>query len=192
MRVRVSQRACSSGYWLMPLARRPPRGASHAGAQRPLAHGGGGLPGALRRSRRVTAEDILDVLQKDDLKSLCGGLGRELSAPSLSTAASMKSRAVCWPTSEWVEDDRWMKRQPTDVVAKAPQPVTRTEPQGWRPAMDHVGIDMRKKESQVCILEEDGSIIEKRIRTLRERFAEVFGGRPRRGFWWSLQPRVNG
>ena len=30
------------------------------------------------RSRRVTAEDILDVLQKDDLKSLCGRLGREL------------------------------------------------------------------------------------------------------------------
>ncbi len=45
--------------------------------------------------------------------------------------------------------------------------------------MDHVGIDVHKKESQVCILEEDGSIIEKRIRTLRERFAEVFGGRPK-------------
>ncbi len=31
----------------------------------------------------------------------------------------------------------------------------------------------------MCILEEDCSIIEKRIRTLRERFAEVFGGRPK-------------
>ncbi len=45
--------------------------------------------------------------------------------------------------------------------------------------MDHVGIDVLKKESQVCILEEDGGIIEKRIRTLRERFAEVSGGRPK-------------
>ena len=45
--------------------------------------------------------------------------------------------------------------------------------------MDHVGIDVHKKESQVCILEEDGRVVEKRIRTLRERFAEVFGGRPK-------------
>lgn len=45
--------------------------------------------------------------------------------------------------------------------------------------MDHVGIDVHKKESQVCILGEDGTVTEKRIRTLRERFAEVFGGRPR-------------
>ena len=30
------------------------------------------------RSRRVTAEDILEVLQKDDLKTLCGRLGRAL------------------------------------------------------------------------------------------------------------------
>ena len=28
--------------------------------------------------------------------------------------------------------------------------------------MDHVGVDVHKRESQVCILEEDGSIIEKR------------------------------
>lgn len=45
--------------------------------------------------------------------------------------------------------------------------------------MEHVGIDVHKKESQVCILAEDGSIIEKRIRTARERFADVFGSRPR-------------
>ncbi len=37
------------------------------------------------------------------------------------------------------------------------------------PAMEHVGIDVHK----------NGSIAEKRIRTFRERFAEVFGDRPK-------------
>ena len=45
--------------------------------------------------------------------------------------------------------------------------------------MDHVGIDVHKRESQICIEAEDGEIIECRVRTDRERFAAVFGGRPR-------------
>ena len=45
--------------------------------------------------------------------------------------------------------------------------------------MDHIGIDVHKRESQICIETEDGEIIEQRIRTERERFEAVFGKRPR-------------
>ena len=45
--------------------------------------------------------------------------------------------------------------------------------------MDHVGIDLHQRESQICIETELGEVIEKRIRTERERFEAVFGGRPR-------------
>jgi transposase len=45
--------------------------------------------------------------------------------------------------------------------------------------MDYIGIAVHKRESQVCIETEDGEVIESRIRTDRERFAAVFGGRPR-------------
>ncbi len=39
--------------------------------------------------------------------------------------------------------------------------------------MDHVGIDLHKNESQVCILTEQGELIETRIRTRRDRFESV-------------------
>ena len=45
--------------------------------------------------------------------------------------------------------------------------------------MDHIGIDLHKRESQICIETEQGEVIEKRIRTERERFVAVFGERPR-------------
>jgi transposase len=45
--------------------------------------------------------------------------------------------------------------------------------------MDHIGIDVHKKESQICILAEEGELIEQRIRTEPERFAAVLGDRPR-------------
>ena len=45
--------------------------------------------------------------------------------------------------------------------------------------MDHIGIDVHKKESQVCILGEGGKLSEQRIRTTPERFAAVLGDRPR-------------
>ena len=45
--------------------------------------------------------------------------------------------------------------------------------------MDHIGIDVHKKESQLCILGEEGELKEQRIRTTPERFAAVLGKRPR-------------
>ena len=45
--------------------------------------------------------------------------------------------------------------------------------------MDHIGIDLHKRESQICIETELGEVIEKRIRTDRERFEAVFARRPR-------------
>ena len=44
--------------------------------------------------------------------------------------------------------------------------------------MDHIGIDVHKIQSQVCIFKGSGERIEQRILTDRVRFAEVFGGRP--------------
>jgi transposase len=45
--------------------------------------------------------------------------------------------------------------------------------------MDHIGIDVHKKESQIYILAEGGEVVEQRIRTEPERFAAVLGARPR-------------
>ena len=45
--------------------------------------------------------------------------------------------------------------------------------------MDHIGIDVHKKESQICMLADGGELIEQRIHTEPERFAAVLGGRPR-------------
>src|SRR5262245_49719492 len=54
------------------------------------------------------------------------------------------------------------------------------------PAREYVGIDLHKKEGQICLLTETGEVMERRIRTEPPRFAEVLGGRatrpdPRRG-----------
>ena len=45
--------------------------------------------------------------------------------------------------------------------------------------MEYIGIDVHQSESQISILTEQGEILERRIRTQRERFAEVLGCRPR-------------
>ncbi len=45
--------------------------------------------------------------------------------------------------------------------------------------MEHVGIDVHKNESQICRLSEDGEIIERRVATRHDRFAEVLGALPR-------------
>jgi transposase len=45
--------------------------------------------------------------------------------------------------------------------------------------MDHIGIDVHKKESQICILGEGGELIEQRVRTTPGWFADVLGDRPR-------------
>jgi hypothetical protein len=44
--------------------------------------------------------------------------------------------------------------------------------------MDHSGIDVHKKKSQICILAEGGELIERRIPTQLRRFAEELGARP--------------
>lgn len=43
--------------------------------------------------------------------------------------------------------------------------------------MDSIGIDLHKRESQLCIITEDGELIERRIVTSRERFTSVLGER---------------
>jgi transposase len=43
--------------------------------------------------------------------------------------------------------------------------------------MDHIGIDVHKKESQICILAEGGELIERRIPTQLRRFGKALGGR---------------
>lgn len=45
--------------------------------------------------------------------------------------------------------------------------------------MEHIGIDVHKNQSQICVLTVDGELIEKRILTQRGRFAAVFGSRSR-------------
>ena len=45
-------------------------------------------------------------------------------------------------------------------------------------SMDHIGIDVHKRESQISILAEGGTMLEQRIRTEPERFAAVLGARP--------------
>jgi transposase len=45
--------------------------------------------------------------------------------------------------------------------------------------MDTIGLDLHKRESQLCIGQADGTITEQRIVTSRERFTAVLGNRPR-------------
>jgi transposase len=42
-----------------------------------------------------------------------------------------------------------------------------------------IGLDLHKRESQLCILSEDGELAERRIATTRERFTATLGSRPR-------------
>ena len=53
--------------------------------------------------------------------------------------------------------------------------------------MDHIGIDVHKTDSQICILAEGGELIERGILTQRRRFGEALGGRPRAS---SSSPRL--
>ena len=45
--------------------------------------------------------------------------------------------------------------------------------------MDTIGLDLHKRESQLCIGHDDGSVEERRIVTSCERFTAVLGDRPR-------------
>ncbi len=44
--------------------------------------------------------------------------------------------------------------------------------------MDNIGLDLHKRESQLCVLTEDGTVTERRIPTTRERLTAVLGSRP--------------
>ena len=46
--------------------------------------------------------------------------------------------------------------------------------------MEHVGIDVHKKQSQICIFTEAGEVVHQPIHIQRERFAAVFAGSSRR------------
>lgn len=43
--------------------------------------------------------------------------------------------------------------------------------------MEYIGLDLGKTSSQICILSEDGELVERRIKTERESFAKLFGQR---------------
>ena len=43
--------------------------------------------------------------------------------------------------------------------------------------MDTIGLDLHKRESQLCVLTEAGEIVERRIVTSRERLTAVLGAR---------------
>ena len=45
--------------------------------------------------------------------------------------------------------------------------------------MEYIGIDVHLGESQICMLTEPGEILERRIRTQPDRFAELLGDRSR-------------
>ncbi len=45
--------------------------------------------------------------------------------------------------------------------------------------MEHVGMDLGKRESQIAIITEAGELIEKRVRTERERLRQFFADRPK-------------
>lgn len=44
--------------------------------------------------------------------------------------------------------------------------------------MEYIGIDLHKTSSQICILSEDGELTERRIKSMKANFDEVFAERP--------------
>lgn len=72
-----------------------------------------------------------------------------------------------------------MKRlAPSHVVARLHQKTPVTKCRKGRPAVEFVGIDLHKKESQICILSKTGELVlEERLTTDRERFMKFFADR---------------
>lgn len=48
-----------------------------------------------------------------------------------------------------------------------------------RPALEDIGIDLHKNQSQICLLTEAGEVVPMRIHTERSRFMAVGGDRPK-------------
>ena len=59
--------------------------------------------------------------------------------------------------------------------------------------MEIIGLDLHKRESQLSIKADDGTITDRRIATSRERLTAVFGARPRAPVFCSRRaPKVSG
>ena len=60
----------------------------------------------------------------------------------------------------------------------APQRVHAVNAAKRRPAVEHIGLDVHKNQSQICIITSEGEMIEKRISTERDRFQAALGSHP--------------
>ncbi|MGH7471501.1 MAG: hypothetical protein ACRENP_26415 [Longimicrobiales bacterium] len=58
--------------------------------------------------------------------------------------------------------------------------------------MTTIGLDLNKRESQLCIGFDDGRIEERRVSTTRERFTALLGGLARARSWWKRARRASG
>jgi hypothetical protein len=68
-------------------------------------------------------------------------------------------------------------RSPTDLITCSPS-VNGAHKHREASLMTTIGLDLHKRESQLCIAHEDGRIEERRIVTNRDRFTAVLGDRP--------------
>ena len=106
----------------------------------------------------------------------------ERQVPATAADVQLSFAPVVKRVAPAVVEGRWDEAADPqlDVVAYTAPPRERAHGRTRRgPAMEYVGIDLHKKESQICLLTETGEVIERRIRTEPQRFAEVLGGRPR-------------
>lgn len=69
----------------------------------------------------------------------------------------------------------WWQNRPSKDDARSFDTPHSSE--GGPAAMDNIGLDLHQRETQLCILTAEGEVVEQRIRTSRERFSEVLGGR---------------
>src|SRR5262245_27331209 len=88
--------------------------------------------------------------------------------PSWKTTPRRSLNTYCLPSRLTVLGDRWDESgwPPAQRGGICPTRVTRGQRRREeRPAMEHSGIDVHKKESQICLLAEGGELVEQRIRT---------------------------
>jgi hypothetical protein len=58
--------------------------------------------------------------------------------------------------------------------------------------MDSIGFDLGKLHSQICIITEDGELIERRLKTDRESLSQFFAGRAPARVLIETAPRASG
>jgi hypothetical protein len=69
---------------------------------------------------------------------------------------------------KWLGNLTWSHRAPPGMHA--------VNAANRKPAMEYVGIDVHKNQSQICLLTETGEVLHQRIHTQRERLREAQGG----------------